>query len=98
MQEMLDSNQEKAKIEASIENQKLQNQIAELKTELAKSKTCLSETSATADSVGDMKETLKVMEQKFDDKVKEMMEIQSRHDVLKATLEEKEREISDLND
>ena len=83
---------------SNLRHNVIKNQIAELNTELAKQKTNLSETSAQADSAGDMKETLRVMEQKFDDKIKELLTVQSKLDLANRTIEEKDQEIAQLQD
>ena len=70
---MFDTNLEKAKLESEMEMQKLKIQIATLNTEAAKQSTNLSQTSSAAENVETMLETVRVTEQRLEEKVKEVL-------------------------
>ena len=93
MQQMYDSSSAKLKQEHENEVKKLNIQIASLNTELAKHKINLSSTSTVAENVETMQETVKLTEQRFEEKVKELVTVQAELEKQKRLQEENSQEI-----
>ena len=75
MQQVFDTNLEKAKLESDTQIQQLKLEIADLNSKLAKQEINLAGATQSADNVGNMEETVRVCEQKFEDKVKEVTKL-----------------------
>ena len=74
---MFESEKEKARVESDSKLNALKLEIAKLNTDLSKQKIQMSSASNTVESIEDMKETVKLTEQKFEEKVKHILRLQT---------------------
>ena len=74
---MFESEKEKARVESDSKLNALKLEIAKLNTDLSKQKIQMSSASNTVESIEDMKETVKVTEERFEEKVKHILRLQT---------------------
>ena len=74
---MFESEKEKARVESDSKLNALKLEIAKLNTDLSKQKIQMSSASNTVESIEDMKETVRVTEQRFEEKVKHILRLQT---------------------